>query len=185
MLVPTKAIKFLKSVEGNKYTPYVPRYGRSGVTLGIGVDLAHTNTTRLDIPCDIKERLAIYRGITGEDAAKLLRERPLPLKREEVDLISVETINLHAKELADWYDRDSKINFNSLTENQKCVLLSVKYQYGNLPKRTPKFWGFATANDWESVYYELMEFGDNYKTRRHREARLIAQDFESNGEHHA
>lgn len=173
-----KLIKFLKSVEGNQYDPYVPRYGNSGVTLGIGVDLAHTDTSNFDIPAELKDKCNVYRNVYREEARKLLRERPLCLKPEEIDLISTETLYSHARELSKWYNKHSNIDFKSLSDNQKCVLLSVKYQYGNLPKRTPKFWGYATDNDWESVYYELMNFGDNYPTRRRKEARLIAKDLD-------
>lgn len=171
-------LSFLKRVEGNEYTPYVPKAGNSGVTLGIGVDIGHLNPDKLDIPDEIKAKLRPYFRFKQDNARYALLARTIVLSKEEIDLISMAAIELHLNELIKWYDRDSVIPFGMLTSNQQTVLLSVKYQYGNLPSRTPKFWRFATSNDWKSVYYELMDFGDAFRTRRRQEAALIAKDFD-------
>ena len=174
-----KAIEFLKRVEGYQLEPYVPPYGNSGVTIGIGVDLGHMNATKLSLPESIKNKLSIYHGLYRDETAEFLRSNYLNLTKEEVNLISIAAIEYHLGQLEKWYNKDSVIPFSLLTDNQKTVLLSVKYQYGNLRKRTPKFWGFATKDNWECVYYELMNFGDDYPTRRETEARLILNDIQT------
>lgn len=170
-------LSFLKSVEGNVYEPYVPPHGNSGVTIGIGVDIGNLNPDKLNIPEEVKEKLRPYYRFKTNNARYALLTRKLNLTNDEIDLISMAAIELHLEELKSAFNRESNIPFDMLTDNQQIVLLSVKYQYGNLQKRTPKFWGFAINNDWKNVYYELMNFGDIYTSRRHREANLIASDF--------
>ena len=55
----------------------------------------------------------------------------------------------------------------------RATITSVQYQYGNLEKRTPKFWGHVTKQDWDSAIKELRDFGDDYGKRRNREADLL------------
>lgn len=170
-------LPFLKLVEGNEYRPYVPPVGNSGVTIGIGVDIGNLNPDSLDIPEELKERLRPYFRFKRDNARYALLANPLVLTKEEVDLISMAAIQLHLNELIRWFNRASEIPFDRLTDNQQTVLISVKYQYGDLPRRTPKFWGFATRGEWRNVYYELRNFGDRHPTRRNREADLLAADF--------
>lgn len=177
-----KMLQFLKSVEGNEYTPYVPQsngkvLGQSGITLGIGVDIGNMNPIFLDIPDELKGKLRPYYRQKGDNARYALLHIPLKLEKAQIDLISMAAIDLHLDELRKQFNSESKIPFDSLTDNQQTVLLSVKYQYGSLKSRTPKFWGFATDNNWNAVYHELMNFGDAYPSRRRREAELIARDF--------
>lgn len=166
----------LKQFEGNEYTPYVPPIGKSGVTIGIGVDLGHMNFGRILESNTLEERIAPYYGKFREEAEEALRNRPLSLTKAEVDYISTLAIETHLNELKLWYNNASLAPFGSLTDNQKCVMLSVKYQYGNIRKRTPKFWGFCIKRDWRGAYNELMNFGDDYPTRRRREAAMLAKD---------
>jgi len=172
-----KIFRFLIGVEGNKYTPYVPHVGQSGVTVGIGVDIGHMNFAGILESNTLLDKISPYYGRFREDAEKRLAEIPLDLTKEEVDYLSTLAIETHLNELKKWYDKQASVPFNMLTDNQKTVMMSVKYQYGNLPKRTPKFWGFCVDRDWHGAYAELMNFGDKYPTRRRREAALLAKDF--------
>lgn len=171
-----KIFDFLKEVEGNEYTAYVPPVGNSGVTIGIGVDLGSINFSRASLPKDVYDKIKIYYGFKRNDAVELLEAKPLDLSRVMVDYISQVAISTHQKELEFWFDRESEIPFRYLTLNQKKVLMSVKYQYGDIRRRTPKFWLFATRGDWQAVYDELMDFGDAFPTRRRKEAALIKKD---------
>lgn len=170
-------LNVLKKFEGNEYTAYVPPVGQSGVTIGIGVDLGHMNFAPIIGSNTLRERIEPYYGRFREDAEKALEKYPLSLRKEEVDYLSMLAIETHLAELKDWYNTAAGVPFDMLTDNQKIVMMSVKYQYGNLPKRTPKFWGFCVERDWYGAYNELMNFGDKYPTRRRREAAILAQDF--------
>ena len=166
-------LEFLKSVEGNEYYPYVPNSGKSGVTIGIGVDLGNIGYKSLDVDPVLKEKIKWYDKLTGIDAAIMLDKVPLRLTKEEVDLLSLSAIELHEKELEKQFNAESNVSYKDLPKECQIVLLSVKYQYGSLARRTPKFWGFATRGKWHYVYHELMNFGDSYPTRREKEANLL------------
>lgn len=170
-------LNVLKQFEGNEYTAYVPPVGQSGVTIGIGVDLGHMNFAPRIESNILRERIAPYYGKFREDAEKELKSRPLSLRKEEVDYLSMLAIEIHLDELKRLYTKASLHPFGLLTDNQKAVMMSVKYQYGDIRKRTPKFWGFCVARDWRGAYNELMNFGDKYPTRRRREAGMLAKDF--------
>lgn len=169
----------LKQFEGNVYNAYVPPVGQSGVTIGIGVDLGHMNFARSLESNTLREKIAPYYGKFRDAALDELDKRPLMLRKEEVDYLSFLAIETHLEELKRWYNEASLVPFSMLTDNQKAVMMSVKYQYGNVRRRTPKFWGFCVSRDWHGAYSELMNFGDAFPTRRRREAALLAQDFVS------
>ena len=171
-----KIFDFLKEVEGNEYTAYVPPVGNSGVTIGIGVDLGNMNFSRAALPKDVYDKIKVYYGFKRNAAVELLEAKPLDLSLAMVDYISQLAISTHQKELEFWFDRESEVSFRYLTLNQKKVLMSVKYQYGDIRRRTPKFWLFATRGDWQAVYEELMDFGDAFPARRRKEAALIKKD---------
>ena len=167
----------LKQFEGNEYKPYVPPVGKSGVTLGIGVDIGHMNFAGIIESNTLLDKISPYYAKFREEAEELLAEKPLELTKEEIDYLSTSASEAHLDELQRWYDAESSVPFTMLTDNQQAVLMSVKYQYGNIRKRTPKFWGFCVNNDWAGAYNELMNFGDSFPTRRRREAALLAKDF--------
>ena len=168
-------LEFLKLVEGNEYHAYVPATGRSGVTIGIGVDLGNIGVKNLDVSEDLLEKLLPYDGLHGRAAISALNTTPLRLSQEETNLLSLSAIELHEKELEVQFNRGSDVPYNELHPYKKIVLLSVKYQYGNLPKRTPKFWGYSVSGEWKAAYQELRNFGDDYPTRRNKEADLLQQ----------
>ena len=174
--IQEKIFEFLKKIEGNEYKAYVPPVGRSGVTIGVGVDLGHMNFSRAMLPKHVYDQIKVFYGFYRADAKEILEAKPLDLTNEEIDYLSQIAISTHQKELEFWFDRESDIPFRELSLNQKKVLMSVKYQYGDIRRRTPRFWSFATEGDWHNVYEELMDFGDAFPTRRRKEAALIKKD---------
>ena len=64
-------------------------------------------------------------------------------------------------------------NFESLPSNKQTAIASVAFQYGDLAKKTPNFWQYATSGNWDSVKRELNDFKDKYPTRRKKEAALL------------
>ena len=71
------------------------------------------------------------------------------------------------------YNRDSELNFHALDGPVQTVIMSVAFQYGDLSRRTPNFWRVVTQGDWEKMLWHLENFGDIYKPRRLREAKVI------------
>ncbi|WP_391091640.1 pesticin C-terminus-like muramidase [Vibrio sp. NH-UV-68] len=78
------------------------------------------------------------------------------------------------RRIVDLYNQRSKSNkFECLPKQAKTVIASASYQYGYLPSETKNFW--KQDQDWISMYQNLMDFGDEYKTRREKEALLIKE----------
>jgi hypothetical protein len=73
------------------------------------------------------------------------------------------------------YNADSKIDFCDLTKGVQTVIMSVAFQYGYLPNRTPKFWNAVVNQDWVKAVWHLENFGDVYKRRRLKEAKLLLE----------
>lgn len=120
----------------------------------------------------------------GKAAELLLKESPLRLTVEEIQNLNNAAYTVHRKELGEQYQKSAGVPFENLSPAQKSVLMSLKYQYGSLPERTSKFWGYATANDWQGVIDELNDFGDNFPTRRKKEAAMLEREMKNNPEYY-
>ena len=74
--------------------------------------------------------------------------------------------------LADW-ERATKLPFSSLIDEQRMVMTSLAYQYGDLPSQCPMAWKQATTGDWEALLRNLWNFGDAFKSRRRQEYAIL------------
>lgn len=168
---------FIEELEGNETRGYVPKgedgsvLGKSGVTIASGVDLGHRDYDSL-IKIGIPEKLAIklkpYLGLRGKDAAKVASG--LELSKDETKLLNRAVKKSESARVIRMYEKDSGKKFNDLNTGQKTSVMSVGFQYGNLPNKTPDFWKGVTSGKWDDVLKELRNFGDKYKTRRNKEA---------------
>ena len=148
----------------------------SGVTIGTGVDLKTKNAEFLEtlgVPLDIIEVLEPYFGLRGEEAGKYLKDNPLVLSPVDVKILDEAIQKYHANKIKSDYEKDSGKSWSDLTSNQQTVITSVGFQYGNMKHKTPNFWNGVISNDWTAVTNELNDFGDNYSTRRKKEAKLL------------
>jgi GH24 family phage-related lysozyme (muramidase) len=172
---------FIKGREGFKTNMYVPKdkngvvLGKSGATIASGFDLGQKNEADLKgLPTYIIDKLKPYLGIKGSAADTYVKNNKLKISKNEANII-----NTFAKEQEigrlkkDWQNSVSSIDFDDLTKEQATVVASVAFQYGDLPKRTPKFWKYVTTGDWTKAEQELRAFGDKYKTRRTAEANYL------------
>lgn len=173
---------FISAREGGcRLVAYVPHLDggavESGVTVATGCDLGQRNESDIrGLPDALIAKLRPYLGVTGEEAKELLRKLPLVLSKEEATQIDVLTkcealINL----MQEWTDSGAAIKFECLDKKLRTVVASVAFQYGNLRIRTPNFWRQVTTGDWTAAYYNLMDFGDAYKSRRRLEAQLVRE----------
>lgn len=167
---------FISELEGKAVdTAYVPS-DNSGVTIGTGVDLKMKNAEFLEtlgVPLDIIEVLEPYFGLRGEKAGKYLKDNPLVLSPVDVKILDEAIQKYHANKIKSDYEKDSGKSWSDLTSNQQTVITSVGFQYGNMKHKTPNFWNGVISNDWKAVTNELLDFGDNYSTRRKKEAKLL------------
>lgn len=174
---------FIQTLEGFETRGYVPveenerdNKVKSGVTIGSGFDLGqHTSTyvKTMQFSPEIEKRLLRYVGLKGEDARQALRDMPLILSVEEATEINKKVKNDKAVEAAMLYNRDSDLDFYDLDSAPQTVIMSVAFQYGDPSRRTPNFWKGVTRGDWDKTIWNLEHFGDIYKTRRKKEAKLL------------
>ena len=171
---------------------YVPtnRYGavigNSGVTIGIGVDLGKVTAAQLKrygVSNRLINKLRPYLGLRGQAAYAYLQRHPLILHKKQAEALTRAVQTYVINSVANYYTKDSvpPVNFYSLPEGVQTVIADLAYQYGPaLYKATPNFWRQVTHGRWLSALITLEKFGDNYVSRRMKEAYLLDQDILNN-----
>ena len=173
---------FIMEQEGFKKTAYVPRDKKdkskaaenSGVTIASGFDLGQRNIGDLKgLSTNLINKLTPYLGLKKQDAIDAVKANPLTITLAEANDINAFAKKTELDRLIKRWDSTSNIKWDNLTKEQATAVASVGFQYGNLAKKTPRFWGFATNGDWDNVSKELRNFKDDYKSRRKREANYL------------
>lgn len=170
--------KFIAEREGSSLTGYVPKennkvLGKSGVTIGTGVDLGQVNVKDLSgLLEELIRKLEPYLGIKGKAADNIAKS--LVLNEDEVDALNTFTKIKSTSKLVERYKAATGKDFSSLTAGQQTAVASVSFQYGNLETATPNFWKQIITDDWAGAKRNLKDFGDKYPTRRNKEAALLA-----------
>lgn len=174
---------FLRQVEGFETTGYVPKkdgqvLGVSGVTIGSGIDLGQQTPERLKewgLPDDLVAKLSPYTGKKKDAAVALLKAQPLKLTTEEADLLTQKAKAKYIAEVRENFDKASaKYKFDQLPEQWQAVITSVGFQYGTSFRSVPRFWKQVTEGRWADAHANLQDFGDQYGSRRRKEARLVS-----------
>ena len=117
---------------------------RSGVTIGVGVDLgqqapeAYKDRLRnFGIKQELIAKLEPYMGLIRGQAIEKLKEKPLSLSKQEVEQIVAEMKNEMLKDLVREYDRltekiEGRREFKDLAIQEQTILFSRKWQNGSL-----------------------------------------------------
>ena len=171
---PNVDIVEISSYEGNKLKGYVPNPegSKSGVTIGSGLDLGNRNINDLKgLPENIITKLEPFLGLKGNEAVTKAGE--LNITKQEAQIINTFAHKQSLTKLKNKWKKDSGKSFSLLSKEQATVLASVAFQYGDLKTETPTFYRLALAGDWQGVYDELIDFKDNYPTRRKKEAAYL------------
>lgn len=167
--------KFIEEREGNKLTGYVPnaKNSKSGVTIASGFDLGARSLSDLSgLPEDVVTLLKPFLGFKGSEAQEMAKN--LKVSQKQAKTINEFAHKQAAENLASKWKAKTGQDFSELPKNKATVIASVAFQYGsNLDKATPNFWKQVTTGDWASAKKNLLNFGDNYSSRRKREASLI------------
>ncbi|CAN2040971.1 hypothetical protein GMMP15_2150005 [Candidatus Magnetomoraceae bacterium gMMP-15] len=179
---------FISELEGGCSTKgYVPdpKNSKSGVTIATGIDLGQMgkrDLKKLDITEDLKDRLNPYLNKIRWDAVYHLKRFSLNVTSDEAHSIDKAVKIPFIKQLIQRYNNASNLRFEDLPRGVQTVLASVEFQYGSMKDKTPNFWRQVINGDWQAAYENLMDFGDRYKTRRHKEASLLRKSLkEKNG----
>jgi hypothetical protein len=172
--------QFIGTLEGQSVlTGYVPdpTISHSGVTIATGVDLGQLTQQALRMMCldaELFTKLMPYAGLREQNAVNALAEAPLTITQEQSDALDAADRAPIINALRSYYTRASDCAFASLPPAVQTVLASVAFQYGpHLAYRTPHFWAFATEQYWQGMIDELKDFGDDYPSRRKREAAYL------------
>lgn len=172
-------IAFLTEMQGKPIsTGYVPDTPdpQQGVSVACGINLGLTTYQQLknmNFSPILTGKLYPYLGRTGEDARNYLKEFPLRLSDNEVNIISNEILLLTIGNLVSLFNASAHISFQSLPKEWQTIIASVYLQYEDLPERFPEFWHLVTTADWSNALTMLRNFDDNYLTRRNTEADYI------------
>ena len=156
---------------------YVPdaENSQSGVTIGTGFDLGSKDEDfmkRIGVSQNITDKLKPFFSLKGAEAEEVASN--LVLSDSEVKELDQASKNYYANKIIQKYETDSGKPFDALSSEQQTVITSVGFQYGSFD-RTPAFWAAVINGDWEGVEKELRNFGDNYFTRRDKEADLLGK----------
>ena len=178
-------MKFLEEVEGNKNEMYVPKnkqgiaLGKSGPTIGMGFDIGGRNENDLKgLPPEIIKKLKPYLGLRKQEAIDFIEKNPLVITDKEKVIINAFAKKVEMEKLRKKWKETTGKSFDDLNPKAATVVASVAFQYGDLETRTPNFWKQVTAGDWEAAKKNLYDFGDDYKSRRKKEAKLLEGLFE-------
>tara|TARA_B110000285_G_C14799921_1_gene456916 strand:- start:41 stop:715 length:675 start_codon:yes stop_codon:yes gene_type:complete len=174
---------FIKDREGFEIIGKVPdaKGSKSGVTIASGFDLGARKLSDLNgLPKEIIDKLKPFLGLKGNEA--VAEAKKLEITKEEGKIINQFAKRESLTRLKKKWNKDSKIKFDKLSKEQATVLASVAFQYGSSFKRKDgtqmNFYSLALNNDWQGVYDELMDFKDNYPTRRKEEAAYLKKYLE-------
>ena len=183
---------FISAREGHLRTSgYVPVHsngtiiGRSGVTIGIGVDLGQQTTAGLaneGVSPALIKTVKPYLGLKGPAARSYLNKHPLILTVQQAQALTTAAQTHIINTVASEYTTNSSppLNFFQLPGGAQTAITDLAYQYGpNLAARTPVYWNQVIHGEWAAAVQNLNDFGDAYQTRRTLEANLIQGDINS------
>ena len=185
-LISPEGWEMIERFEGWRSQGYVPRaadgsaLGQSGVTIGAGVDLGHWSVeqlTRRGVPAGLIDKLRPYLGLRG--AAAIAAAPGLRLSIREIDQLSRPIRRAILESLVDRYDKAAAphgLEWRKIPVEARSVIASVAFQYGpalSRRDRAPRFWSQITRGDWQGAYRNLLNFGDEYPTRRRQEAAVL------------
>ena len=182
--------EFIKQNEGKAISKgYIPKnkdgsvMGQSGVTIASGFDLGQQDMTSISgLPKELQDKLIPYLGAKKDKAVSKLKETGgLQLTDDEVSQIDMMAKEQYSNRIKESYNKLTGKNFDELPSNLQTVIADVQFQYGTNYERTPKFAGIiqeiadnpSDVNAYMKLENELRNFGDDYKTRRGKEADLI------------
>ena len=172
---------FISVLEGSSKVGYVPKPDggkiESGVTIASGFDIGQYSIKQImdAFYPSLANKLVCYAGITGYTAMDALQKKPLYITDDECKCINEFSHNNAVSYLLDDWKKATDIEFCDLPEQMQTVIASVAFQYGDLPTRCPNFWKQAVREDWNGMYKNLMNFGDDFETRHHKEASKLLE----------
>lgn len=187
---------FITNNEGMELNGYVPvdaktklPLDQSGVTIAAGFDLGQRNADdlkALNLRPELIQKLTPYLGLRRGDAQAALKTS-LAITNDEAQAVNRAVKDHFYKDVVGKYDAATARNygegqapkFDGLPREAQTAILSTAYQYGDLASETPNYWKQITNGDWQGAHGNLMAFGDDYDSRRKREAAKLKEAIDS------
>jgi len=152
--------------------------GKSGVTVGMGVDMQFIANKQemitMGVSSALAEKLAPLAGPDKGDPIQLAEAHPLVLETGEAEEISKAAVNIRVKSIATLYNSGTKgTKFLDLPKGIRTALHSYYYQNGGKYDRNPDYWDAAFSQDWAALI-TVLRSATSYKDRRIAEAQIVA-----------
>ena len=173
---------FISELEGKGVNQaYVPS-DNSGVTVATGFDLKEKDADLLNeigISEETTNLLSQFFGMSGAEAKEA--SKGFRLTDDQVSEIDKASHNWYTNQIKKAYENgEHKTAWDDLSEAEKTVIASVGFQYGSGFKRKDgsemNFIKQARDNDWDALLANLRNFGDNFGTRRNKEADFLENE---------
>ena len=174
---------FISSLEGKGVkTGYVPSEN-SGVTIATGFDLKEKTPEFLINELGVSEEttgfLSQFMGMSGAEAEEVAPN--LKLSDTQVQEIDKASHSWYTNQVIATYNKHNPVKpFEELTQAQQTVLVSVGFQHGTSFTRTDgsdmNYIKQAASGDWDGALSNLRNFGDEFPTRRNKEADLLENE---------
>lgn len=177
----------IASFEGCDTQPYFPG-GKSGPTIGYGVDLAHISTKHIDslftglLPASVIATMKTAHGKRGADAkAWIARHRDLRISQAVAEAAFYRTCRLYWNKTVAEYK-----GVEYLDNNAQCVVLSLVINYGPGSKPLEAMRDPIRRNDIRAMIEHMhrLEKGVSMRglARRRREERKILENIVAHNE---
>lgn len=174
---------FISSLEGKGVkTGYVPSKN-SGVTIATGFDLKEKTPefliNELGVSKETTGFLSQFMGMSGAEAEEVAPN--LKISDTQVQEIDKASHSWYTDQVIATYNKHDPVKpFEELTQAQQTVLVSVGFQHGTSFTRTDgsdmNYIKQAASGDWDGALSNLRNFGDEFPTRRNKEADLLENE---------
>lgn len=152
---------------GIRTTAYVPVkngkvIGKSGVTIGGGVDLGSRtpeSLRNLGVPPELVELLAPYMGMQGDGAWRWVQAHPLRISLAHARLITELVKASVVAEVRAAYEKASEKCWDDLPDRAQTVIASLAFNFGSqLWVEMHTTWSFVVSNNWSGLSRWLRQF---------------------------
>lgn len=168
-------------------------FGKSGATVGYGVDLGQHNLEDLNswgASQDQIDQLKPYMfaangsNLQGKAALDYVTAKPLRVPADEAKQLTIGAANqIYNAVVKQFNDQSASTNFEDLPRGAQTAILDLAYQYGphlGSNRKTATFWGQAVNGQWLDASQTLATLGKpSYWSRRSDEARQLTNAMQS------
>lgn len=170
---------FLEQQEGFKPKAYLDTRGNP--TIGMGVNLGAFDVKSLrdtGVSENVISKVLPLLGTKGELAKQRIKDYPVSLDEDEALELSKAIKQASKDTLESQYKTETGASLEDLPVQARTVMLSLAYNFGDIKKKLPTFWDYATMGRWDeaSNFLEKQTWKQPELTaRRQKEAALLKE----------